>query len=62
MDDEAVRVAVGLRLGLDLWFHITVGAALGWTPERSIVLFVKEPLGKYDTIRYDTVDLRALKS
>jgi len=41
-DDEAVRVAVGLRLGLDLLCHISATAVPSWMPVGYTVLFVKE--------------------
>jgi len=44
LDDEVVRVAVDLRLGLTFVSHTNINAVLLWTPMGSIVMFVREPL------------------
>jgi len=36
LDDEAVRVAVGMRLGLALWIHTVVHVVTMWTPKASM--------------------------
>ena len=61
LDDEAVRVAVGLRLGLTFASHSYVSAVLQWTPVGSIVLSVREPrAGQQGTMLSTTWSLNLL--